>query len=58
MCVENDEGECIYYSHLSEIAVNAGDKVDKGQLVGYAGSTGMTYYSGIGYEKQYIETTI
>lgn len=58
VCVENDEGECIYYSHLSEIAVNAGDKVDKGQLVGYAGSTGMTYYSGIGYEKQYIETTI
>lgn len=47
--VENSNGSRISYNHLDGFAVEAGDTVVKGQLVGYAGSTGMASYSQIGY---------
>jgi len=38
-----DHGLCIYsiYSHLSEISVKNGDKVDKNSLIGKTGTTGL-----------------
>ena len=47
--VESSDGSRISYNHLDGFAVEAGDTVVKGQLVGYAGSTGMASYSQIGY---------
>lgn len=47
--VENSNGSRILYSHLDGFAVEAGDTVVKGQLVGYAGSTGKASYSQIRY---------
>lgn len=47
--VESGDGSHILYSHLDGFAVEAGDTVVKGQLVGYAGSTGMASYSQIRY---------
>lgn len=51
VCVENTDGESIYYTHLSEMAVENGDTVVKGQVVGYAGTTGLASYPLIGVQK-------
>lgn len=38
--IEHDNGDVTYYGHLSEIGVEAGDKVWRGQYIGATGSTG------------------
>ncbi len=38
--LSHDYGYSTAYGHLSKIAVKAGDYVDKGQVIGYVGSTG------------------
>ena len=38
--ISHDDGNVTYYAHMSSIAINYGDYVVKGQLIGYVGSTG------------------
>lgn len=38
--VQKVEGGWVIYAHLSQLAVKAGDKVTKGQLIGKSGNTG------------------
>lgn len=38
--VSHEDGNVTYYAHMSSIAINYGDYVVKGQLIGYVGSTG------------------
>ncbi len=38
--IENDDGNVTYYAHQSELACEAGDVVEPGQVIGYVGSTG------------------
>ncbi len=38
--IVHDDGNVTYYAHMSSIAINYGDYVVKGQLIGYVGSTG------------------
>lgn len=40
--VTTDDGEELWYCHLNEYAVEVGDQVSSGDLVGYVGSTGNT----------------
>lgn len=47
--VESSDGNRISYNHLDGFTVEAGDTVVKGQVVGYAGSTGIASYSQIAY---------
>lgn len=47
--VEHPVGVRTFYAHLDRVAVNVGDNVDKGQVIGYAGRSGgapsnMLYY--------------
>ncbi len=39
--VENDEGYTLLYAHLREIEVSAGDRVSRGETLGYVGDTGL-----------------
>ncbi len=38
--VEHENGTCSYYAHLKSRTVSVGDKVSKGDIVGYSGNTG------------------
>jgi len=38
--IQHDDGNVTVYAHQSSIAINYGDYVVKGQLIGYVGSTG------------------
>jgi murein DD-endopeptidase MepM/ murein hydrolase activator NlpD len=38
--IEHAGKECSEYEHLSKVLVKVGEKVRKGQLIGYSGSTG------------------
>lgn len=38
--IANNDGNVTVYGHMSSIAINYGDYVVKGQLIGYVGSTG------------------
>lgn len=43
LVIDHGLGLMSLYSHLSEIAVHAGDMVNKGQIVGKTGSTGLAF---------------
>ncbi len=38
--IRHDDGYVTAYAHADSITVNRGDRVEKGQVIGYAGSTG------------------
>ena len=47
--VKMDNGSSVKHFHLSEMLAEVGDKVTRGQVIGLAGTTGITFYSGAGY---------
>lgn len=47
--VANDAGNVISYCYLSDFNVKEGDKVTAGQVVGYAGNSGITTYTSTCY---------
>jgi murein DD-endopeptidase MepM/ murein hydrolase activator NlpD len=48
--VSHSDGLRTWYMHLNKIAVEKGDKVEKGQVIGYVGSTGRSTGSHLHYE--------
>ncbi|MGN0638906.1 MAG: LysM peptidoglycan-binding domain-containing M23 family metallopeptidase [Huintestinicola sp.] len=38
--IQNDDGNVTVYAHQAELAAKYGDVIEKGQLIGYVGSTG------------------
>lgn len=46
--LEHDDGECSEYEHLRKdgVLVKVGDKVKKGQVIGYSGATGWIAHLG------------
>lgn len=38
--IEHENGTCSYYAHLKSRTVSVGDKVSKGDIIGYSGNTG------------------
>lgn len=38
--IQNDDGNVTVYAHQAELAAEYGDVIEKGQLIGYVGSTG------------------
>ena len=38
--IEHENGTCSYYAHLNSRTVSVGDKVSKGDIIGYSGNTG------------------
>lgn len=38
--IKHENGTCSYYAHLKSRTVSVGDKVSKGDIVGYSGNTG------------------
>jgi murein DD-endopeptidase MepM/ murein hydrolase activator NlpD len=51
--VNHHNGIKSIYAHLSKILVEKGEKVSKGQLVGLAGSTGLSTGPHLHYELKY-----
>ena len=47
--VKMTNGKSVRHFHLGEMLVEAGDTVTRGQVIGLAGTTGITSYSGAGY---------
>ena len=48
--IEHDYGFTTYYAHMSRIAVKLWQKVEKGQVIGYVGSTGNSTGPHLHYE--------
>lgn len=48
--VKHNEIFSTFYSHLKSISVQVGDKLEKGQLIGYSGNTGTTTGAHLHYE--------
>jgi murein DD-endopeptidase MepM/ murein hydrolase activator NlpD len=48
--IDHGGGVTTYYGHLSSFAVGAGDKVERGDVIGYAGSTGRATSPHLHYE--------
>lgn len=47
--IETADGQHVRHFHLSEMLAEVGDTVTKGQVIGLAGTTGITTCSGAGY---------
>lgn len=50
VCVQKSDGTHIYYCHLDSRAVNAGDKVHVGSVIGVMGNTGYSFGAHLHYE--------
>lgn len=50
VCVQRSDGTQIYYCHLDSRAVNAGDKVHVGSVIGVMGNTGYSFGAHLHYE--------
>jgi murein DD-endopeptidase MepM/ murein hydrolase activator NlpD len=48
--IKHDENYQTMYAHLSDFKVKKGDKVEKGQVVGYSGNTGKSITPHLHYE--------
>lgn len=48
--IRADDGNLIIYAHMTNFIVNKGDKVTKGQLIGYSGNTGHSFGAHLHYE--------
>lgn len=48
--IEHSDGIETQYLHLSQVLVNAGDKVSAGQLIGEVGNTGRSYGAHLHFE--------
>jgi murein DD-endopeptidase MepM/ murein hydrolase activator NlpD len=48
--IEHDEHYSTLYAHLSKFAIEEGQKIQKGQLIGYVGSSGMATGPHLHYE--------
>lgn len=48
--IDHGFGYCTRYAHLSGFTVKAGDKITRGQLIGYVGSTGKSTSPHLHYE--------
>lgn len=49
--IEHNDSVQIKYYHLSQISIQEGDSVLKGQTIGVAGNTGLTTVTGVGIRK-------
>ena len=50
MVLNHGYGLLTRYGHLSRFAVDAGQRVERGELIGYVGSTGRSTGSHVHYE--------
>lgn len=48
--IQHNELYSTFYSHLKSLSIRTGDKLDKGQLIGYSGNTGFTTGPHLHYE--------
>ncbi len=48
--LDHGVGLCSAYSHMSELTVSEGEEVTKGQLIGYAGATGLVTAAHVHWE--------
>ncbi|NPA17309.1 M23 family metallopeptidase [Persephonella sp.] len=53
--IQHNYGFKTLYGHLSRIKVKTGDYVEKGQLIGYSGSTGLINGPHLHYEVRYLQ---
>jgi murein DD-endopeptidase MepM/ murein hydrolase activator NlpD len=56
--IRHQDGWETFYSHLSRLAVRAGDCVKRGDLIGYSGSTGFTVGRVLHFEVRHNGTPI
>jgi len=48
--IQHNETFSTFYSHLKNISVQVGDKLEKGQIIGYVGKTGLATGPHLHYE--------
>ncbi|HEY7543827.1 MAG TPA: M23 family metallopeptidase [Blastocatellia bacterium] len=56
--VDHGGGVSTYYAHLSRFQLNVGDKVSRGTVVGYAGSTGRATSPHLHYEVRFEDNPV
>lgn len=56
--VDHGGGVSTYYAHLSRFQLNVGDKVSRGTIVGYAGSTGRATSPHLHYEVRFEDNPV
>ncbi|MEW6207304.1 MAG: M23 family metallopeptidase [Acidobacteriota bacterium] len=56
--VDHGGGVSTYYAHLSRFQLNVGDKVSRGTIVGYAGSTGRATSPHLHYEVRFADNPV
>ena len=58
VAIDHGNGFVTYYGHMSKTAVKAGDKVNKGDLIGWSGETGRVTGPHVHYEFRYNGTRV
>lgn len=43
VCIQGNDGRCIYYCHLDSRGVNVNDRVEAGDIIGIMGNTGYSF---------------